>query len=191
MGKNTREVILESAAKLLARHGYRRVTLKDVAEEVGIKDAGIFYYFKNKKELFREAVKKDGEEILKEIKGMLNEIEDPVEAIKKLPEIMLNTIEKHLSHRGVTSSALESSLEFVRDVMAVFEKEEVNMLRQLFLKGVDRGIFQVEEIDLLSIAIITALNEIAIRYLISKRSKKIKKGMLTLSKYLLEGIMKK
>lgn len=46
-----REVILESAAKVFARKGYQRATMKEIAEEVGIAPGTIYLYFKNKRTL--------------------------------------------------------------------------------------------------------------------------------------------
>lgn len=48
----TMEQILDAAEELFARHGLYGVTLKDVAQKVGVHSSLMHYYFKDKKDLF-------------------------------------------------------------------------------------------------------------------------------------------
>ncbi|XVV15138.1 TetR/AcrR family transcriptional regulator [Actinoplanes sp. CA-131856] len=50
----TRHDILVAAGRQFARFGYSQVTLKDIAEEIGITAPLIVHYFGSKKELFRQ-----------------------------------------------------------------------------------------------------------------------------------------
>lgn len=52
------EQILDSAEELFSRHGLYGVTLKDVAEKVGVHTSLLHYYFKDKKDLFDQVVKR-------------------------------------------------------------------------------------------------------------------------------------
>lgn len=51
-GVNLKEVILDSAEALFARHGFYGVTTRQVATEAGVDTALIHYYFGAKRELF-------------------------------------------------------------------------------------------------------------------------------------------
>jgi TetR/AcrR family transcriptional regulator len=48
----TRAAILESAERLFAERGFSAARLEDVAEAVGIRRASLFYYFRDKAELY-------------------------------------------------------------------------------------------------------------------------------------------
>ena len=48
----TMEQIFDAAEDLFARHGLYGVTLKEVAQQVGVHQSLLHYYFKDKKELF-------------------------------------------------------------------------------------------------------------------------------------------
>jgi AcrR family transcriptional regulator len=55
--RNAREDrILEAAADLLVRYGYRKTTLDDVAREAGVGKGTIYLHWKDKNELFRAAI---------------------------------------------------------------------------------------------------------------------------------------
>lgn len=53
----TQELLLQAALQLYAKHGYQGASMRKIAEEVGIKPASIYFFFKNKEELFREVFK--------------------------------------------------------------------------------------------------------------------------------------
>ncbi len=52
-----KENILNSAEKLFARYGYRKTTLEDVAREAGMTPGNIYFYVKNKKDLYEQTVR--------------------------------------------------------------------------------------------------------------------------------------
>lgn len=47
----TQAMIIENAAKLFAAHGYRRTSLDDIAEKLGVTHPALYHYFKNKQEI--------------------------------------------------------------------------------------------------------------------------------------------
>jgi AcrR family transcriptional regulator len=48
-----REAILDAAFRCFARHGYRRTSLADIAGEAELSRPALYYYFKNKDDVFR------------------------------------------------------------------------------------------------------------------------------------------
>ncbi len=49
---NTREHILDEATRLFVAEGYHGLSMRQLAEEVGVSKAGLYYYFKDKEALF-------------------------------------------------------------------------------------------------------------------------------------------
>lgn len=49
---DSRERILDEAKALFAARGYRGLSMREIAEAVGISKAGIYYHFRDKEELF-------------------------------------------------------------------------------------------------------------------------------------------
>jgi AcrR family transcriptional regulator len=56
-----REEILTSALDVIARNGYRRTSVRELADAVGLSQAGLLHYFSSKEELFQEIVRKRDE----------------------------------------------------------------------------------------------------------------------------------
>ena len=54
---NTREKIIDSSLKNFLIFGYESTSLSKIADEVGIKKASLYYHFRNKEEIFNEAIR--------------------------------------------------------------------------------------------------------------------------------------
>lgn len=60
-GVAKREEILARALEVIAREGYRRASVKELADASGLSQAGILHYFDSKDELFTEILRKRDE----------------------------------------------------------------------------------------------------------------------------------
>ncbi len=56
-GQAKRREILEVALSLIAEQGFRGSTLKEIAQAVGLSNAGVLHYFSSKEELFAEVLR--------------------------------------------------------------------------------------------------------------------------------------
>lgn len=57
-GGERRNAILESAAKVFLRFGYRKTSMDDLARAAGLSRQGLYLHFKTKEELFQAAILK-------------------------------------------------------------------------------------------------------------------------------------
>lgn len=53
MRRNTKQAILDEALDLFSIHGYDGVSVKDIANAVGIKDSSLYKHYSSKKEIFK------------------------------------------------------------------------------------------------------------------------------------------
>ncbi len=60
-GRAKREEILERALEVIAREGYGGASIKELADAVGLSQAGLLHYFDSKEELFTEVLRKRDE----------------------------------------------------------------------------------------------------------------------------------
>ncbi|HJB64029.1 MAG TPA: TetR/AcrR family transcriptional regulator [Candidatus Microbacterium pullistercoris] len=56
-----REEILTVALEVIATHGYRRASVREIADAVGLSQAGLLHYFDSKDELFTAVLRKRDE----------------------------------------------------------------------------------------------------------------------------------
>jgi TetR/AcrR family transcriptional repressor of nem operon len=86
MSANAREEIL-AAAKLMAQaHGYAGLNFRDLADQVGIKAASIYYYFPSKAELATAVAKRYWEDDAAYLESLLQNSAKPLDALRHYPE---------------------------------------------------------------------------------------------------------
>ncbi len=86
MTENSREKILLAATKIAQAHGYNGLNFRDLAEDVGIKAASIYYYFPSKADLAAAVAKRYWENAAAALETLSAESADPVSALRRYPE---------------------------------------------------------------------------------------------------------
>jgi AcrR family transcriptional regulator len=76
-GLAKREEILATALEVFAERGYRRASLREIAEAVGLSQAGLLHHFSSKEELFAEVLRKRDEADL----GSVTDQADPFQGL--------------------------------------------------------------------------------------------------------------
>ncbi len=69
----TKEKILDAALKLFSGKGYHETSMAEIAEEAGLGKGTLYWHFSSKDELFGETVRREGENVVKEIQNFTEE----------------------------------------------------------------------------------------------------------------------
>lgn len=92
--RDTREEILLVSEKLFSSSNYNSVSMRDIAEELKISKAALYYHFKSKEEIVMKIMKNFQEKMTTELK-MINDFKiDPVGKIKKIIDIYFIFLQK-------------------------------------------------------------------------------------------------
>jgi TetR/AcrR family transcriptional repressor of nem operon len=86
MIENSREKILFAATKIAQAHGYNGLNFRDLAEDVGIKAASVYYYFPGKADLAAAVAKRYWENAAAALDTLLAESSGPASALRRYPE---------------------------------------------------------------------------------------------------------
>ena len=82
--KEIREAILDATDSLLSRYGYKKMTIDDLAKEVGIGKGSVYLHFTSKEEIVLSHV----DRIIEQLKGKLSAIakseEKPAERLRRM-----------------------------------------------------------------------------------------------------------
>ncbi|HOO37373.1 MAG TPA: TetR/AcrR family transcriptional regulator [Deltaproteobacteria bacterium] len=71
--------ILNAALKLFALYGYKKTTVEDVAEKVGMTKSNLYFYVKNKRDLYEKTVSRALERWRDSVARAIGETDDVVE----------------------------------------------------------------------------------------------------------------
>lgn len=81
--RDTRTLILDAARELFVARGYEQVSMRKIAELVGLSPTAIYFHFRDKETLFRELCLADFALLAQEM-VRLRRIDDPVERLRQM-----------------------------------------------------------------------------------------------------------
>ncbi len=140
-----REEILGAARKLLLKDGLSHTSVNKIAKKAELSIGSIYFYFKNKEEIFA-SLQHEGLEILRSnILAATENIANPEEKLEQCARAYFRFSEEHTEYFDVISYFLSSSqIFFSNDIKKSIDDEGVEMLKHIeaiIVEGVRKNIF--------------------------------------------------
>lgn len=141
MSKKTlvKEKIGKAAMKCFMKFGLDKTTLDDIAQSVGLNKASLYYYYKNKEDIFVEAALKEGEDYIDSLqqkvllkKGVQNQVSFYMQS-------RFNYYKNVLNMNKVSVETLHKILPRFFELYEALMKREKQFLSLLIQKAVDNG----------------------------------------------------
>jgi AcrR family transcriptional regulator len=126
-----RKEILEKATDCFIQFGFNKTTLDEIGEAIGFNKAALYYYFKNKEELFVQVVHNQLSIGLDKVKNDINNVQIPEE---KLLSYLRTRTELYANLIRLTSLSNENILDLnstFEEIYLPYKKGEIT-----FIKGV-------------------------------------------------------
>lgn len=141
----TKDSIISTASKVFGRYGYKKTTLDDITSYLNIGKTAIYYYFKNKEEIFREVIKKEACELSKTLEKEIAKGSNPLEKFTNYVYARM----LFLKHVGNYYSAMRydllEQLEFINETREDFDKIELETVKNLLVEGCKKGYFSIKD----------------------------------------------
>jgi TetR/AcrR family transcriptional repressor of nem operon len=93
MSSNAKEDILSAARQTAQAHGYGGLNFRDLAQDVGIKHASIYYHFPTKADLGAAVARRYWEDTAALLEEMSAEDSDPIESLRRYPDTFRKALE--------------------------------------------------------------------------------------------------
>jgi TetR/AcrR family transcriptional repressor of nem operon len=93
MSSSAKEAILAAARRAAQAHGYNGLNFRDLADEVGIKAASIYYHFPSKADLGAAVAKRYWEDTAAGLAAMSAETPDPARCLRRYPEVFRKALQ--------------------------------------------------------------------------------------------------
>jgi AcrR family transcriptional regulator len=156
--RNVRDAILDATDELLARFGYRKMTIDDLAREVGIGKGTVYLHFPSKEEIALSHI----DRIIDRLKARLWEIADSrLDPEQKLIRMLSERVMYRFDSVQHYTTSLNELLAQVRPRLLERRKryfgEEARIFEKVISEGVAAGAFEGSPEDL-AFALMIATN---------------------------------
>lgn len=159
MRSSSKPDILRVFARHVADLGYDEVSLRMVAEELGISKGTIVHHYQSKDRLLEEVHREYMQRRLAEAHVILEQIEGPAEQVVALISQLL--IAQRDDRAATVAFAREfvrfSSLKVMHDVRAM-RAEYTAIIRNVIANGIEQGVFRPSSPDLVTLQIFGMCN---------------------------------
>ncbi len=145
--ERVRTEILEAAQRMFQRYGYRKTTIEDIAGEAGKGKSSLYYYYKNKEEIFLAVLWNEWNAVMEQIRVAVDP-ETPVdEQLQTYINVKVKGIANFINiYRGLRSDAL-LKYEFIRRFRLEIRDHEIRILQELLRRGAEAGDLRYRQED--------------------------------------------
>lgn len=140
-----RELIIESAMKRFSHYGIQKTTMNDIADDISVTQASLYYYFPDKTSLIVAVVKKIATDYCITLENMLKGISCLKDAFYQIIVIRKAFIERYFMLH-LTDSAAEATIrENCAEVMEDASQTEIELVGRQIEEAVVNG--SLSEVD--------------------------------------------
>ncbi len=189
--KAMREAIVDAARYVFARFGYRKTTMDSIARAVRKGKSSVYYYFKNKEEVFLAVVEKEAQGVKDEIKNALSAVSDPKE---KLTIYVLTRMRVFYRIAHFYSSFREEyfkEYDFIQRFRESYDRYETKLILDILREGIKKGIFSIPDPVLAANYFVMALKGFEYLWGTEEDIGRLEKKTEAMLEMLYQGILKK
>lgn len=131
-----RQQIIDVAKSCFAQFGYDRTTLDDIGKRMGLNKSSLYYYFRNKEEIYTEVVYQEADNVINDLQAEMADKHTPEERIQFYMKKRLTYYRRILSlHRLSAESLRQIQPGFHELYDSILAREIHFVARQLRLMG--------------------------------------------------------
>ncbi|MFG1360532.1 TetR/AcrR family transcriptional regulator [Xanthobacter pseudotagetidis] len=163
-GARTAEAIRQAGVKLIYRHGYEAMSLRQLAAEVGLQSGSLYKYFDNKQSLLFDIVREHMADLLAKAEADLAGIDDPMARLKAFSAFHLRYHMQRMAHVFIANMEIRSLDDDHRAMVVGLRRRYENLLEDTLREGAQAGVFKITEPKVATYAIISMLTGICMWY---------------------------
>ncbi|MBA7612025.1 HTH-type transcriptional regulator BetI [subsurface metagenome] len=191
MKKNKKITIIKAAQELFARFGFVKTTVDEIARAARMGKATLYHYFRSKEDVFKEVIEKETRILNEKVKEAIDKEETPQ---KKLRAFVLTRMMYLNELANIYSALKDEFLNHYAFIEKAREKDfyqEIKSVKNILNEGIENNIFIIQDVELTSFAIISALKGLEYPWSIKVSLPDIEKNVDKLLEILFRGILKR
>ena len=187
--------IISGAKKLMQQYGLKKTTMEDIAKAAGKSKSTLYYYFKDKEEIFDRVINLEIDEFFQTVKTAVNKQSDAISMLKAYIVTKVKTLREKINlYTFAVENDLQGRLnkEFT-NLRNRYDNEEKKMISSILTKGVETSLFKKEitqEIDVLSELLVSCVRGVEMDIITHNKNKALTDKADLLVEMLIKGIGK-
>ena len=142
------KLIIEASQKRFGLFGVEKTSMREIANDLKLSKASLYYYFPDKESLYKAVVEKEQKEFIDKITGRILSIEEPEQLLREYSTSRLSYFRTLLNLSRLRMEAYSDLKPGFRETIHIFKEKEKEIIKKIFEKGLASGIFFIDDTDL-------------------------------------------
>jgi len=162
--------ILEAAVKIIARHGYHRTRVADIAREAGVADGTVYIYFSKKEDVLISLFQVMMARFVDGLRLQMKQCQDANEKLRTVIQYHLATLEAHPEQAKVTQIELRQIDQEINEGISGPLMEYFKVIEEVIEEGKNKGLYR-QDLDVRTArkVIFGAVDEMVTCWVMSKK----------------------
>jgi AcrR family transcriptional regulator len=136
-------LIISAAQKLFGIYGAEKTSMREIADDLHLSKASLYYYFPDKENLYRAVLEKEQAEFLETLEKDIRDNPDPAECLRRYALNRLSYF-KYLVNLGrIGSGSFSDYKPLIANSFKVFREKEKKLVMEVLEKGKKNGQFKM------------------------------------------------
>jgi AcrR family transcriptional regulator len=188
-GAMMRDRIMDKAAMLFARYGFKKTSMAEIAREVGLGKATLYEYFKSKEELFATIINKEAGRSIDIIEQKVKEQKTPQDKLRAFFHERIARLEEMAKVYEVSDERFLEFLPLAKKALKDCEERELMLLCSILEEGLRQKVFYLASPVDVAVALLSAVRGMDFLFLRMDGALDMKKASLETLEILIRGLM--
>ncbi|GET24982.1 TetR/AcrR family transcriptional regulator [Prolixibacter sp. NT017] len=148
-GGNTEKLnrIIEAAQRRFGIYGLEKTSMREIASDLGISKASLYYYFPDKEHLYIHVVDKEHDEFVKNLRRNMEQSEFPDQMIRNFVKTRMELFRTFLNLSRFKMSNIREFKSLMNDSWIRSKTKEIQIMSDVLRQGMENGSFSKDNPD--------------------------------------------
>ncbi len=133
--------ILKAAQRRFAQFGHAKVTMDEIAADVGMGKASLYYYYPTKEDLFRAVIDHEQREFLARMEPILRESTSSAQKLRLYLDRRMQYFRDFVNLSSLSMSVFNHADSVMGELFRILTKHDYRMIESILAEGVQRKEF--------------------------------------------------
>jgi len=143
-GENTEKLnkIIEAAQRRFGVYGLEKTSMREIASDLGISKASLYYYFPDKEHLYVHVIEKEHDEFIRNLRVNMQQSELPDQMVRKFVETRMELFRTFLNLSRFKMSNLMEFKTLMNESWVRSKAKEIKIISDVLKTGMENEFFK-------------------------------------------------
>lgn len=161
----TKAKLVDVARQLFAKMGVENTTMNDIALASKKGRRTLYTYFKSKEDIYMAVVESELDILSETMKRVAEKDISPDEKMMEMIYTRLDAVKEVVFRNGTLRANFFRDIWRVEKVRKRFDAKEIQLFKDVLTEGVEKGVFQIDDIDMTAAIVHYSVKGIEVPYI--------------------------